>query len=112
MIGAMFVAAVLCPDEAAFVGWCRAHDYVPAGDGAEAASGRWMAVRVLGPDDLRGLTVDRVDYAVGYWRGELAATVALDELARACIRRRGAVDGDGDGDGAGAHHPRGGRLEG
>jgi hypothetical protein len=98
----MFVAAVLCADHAGFVAWCRTHGYRVSGDGAEAPSGRWLAVRVLAPDDLRGLDVDRVDYAVGFWRGARAATVALDELARSRIRRR-----DGAGHGPAGPSPRG-----
>jgi hypothetical protein len=42
----------------------------------------------MSPADLVGLDVDRVDYAVDFWRGERAATMALDEAARARARGR------------------------
>jgi hypothetical protein len=88
----MFVAAVLCADHTGFVAWCRTHGYSVSGDGAEAPSGRWLAVRVTSPADLVGLDVDRVEYAVDFWRGERTATMALDEAARARLRRRHTAD--------------------
>ena len=84
----MYVTAVLCPDAAAFDRWCRNNGYLRAGDGAETADGRWLAVRVLGPADLEGVRPHRVDYALDFWRrGEREAVVALDEAARSLIRR-------------------------
>lgn len=84
----MFVTAVLSPDPAAFVGWCRSRGYRVAGDGAESTSGKWLAVRVLDASDLRGLEVDRVDYALDFWRRlPLEEALALEALAFACRRR-------------------------
>lgn len=84
----MFVTAVLSPDHEAFVDWCRSRRFRVAGDGAESESGLWLAVRVLAVGDLAGLAVDRVDYAVDYWRrGDRDELRALDALARAHIRR-------------------------
>lgn len=87
----MFIAAVLSPDPSAFVAWCRANRYRCAGDGAEGESGKWLAVRVLGAEDLIGLEVDRVDYAIDFWRrgegGDRTAMFALDSLARTRLRR-------------------------
>lgn len=83
----MYVTAVLSPDPAAFVGWCRSRGFLAAGDGAESVSGRWVALRVLGPDDLAGVDIDRVDYALDFWRrGELEDLLALEALARSRIR--------------------------
>lgn len=83
----MFVTAVLCPDHAAFLGWCRSRGFVASGDGAESSSGAWVAVRVLQAADLDGLRLDRLDYALDFWRrGERDELVALDELARSRLR--------------------------
>lgn len=84
----VFVTAVLCPDHEAFVGWCRTNRYTVAGDGAEGASGRWLALRVLDVGDLGGVTIDRIDYAVGFWRAPRAMTTELDAFARTRLRRR------------------------
>jgi hypothetical protein len=85
----MFVTAVLSPDHEAFVGWCRSRRFVVAGDGAEGGSGRWLAVRVLRAEDLDGVTVDRIDYALDFWRrGKREELLALDALARTRLRRR------------------------
>jgi len=84
----VYVTAVLCPDAAAFDRWCRTNGYLRAGDGAESADGRWLAVRVLTSVDLDGVRPHRVDYALDFWRrGERATVVSLDELARSLIRR-------------------------
>ena len=83
----MFVTAVLCPDHDAFVSWCRSRGFEVSGDGAEGESGRWLALRVLAPDDLDGVTLDRLDYALHYWRrGEREQLMALDELARTRLK--------------------------
>ncbi|MFN0089198.1 MAG: hypothetical protein ACKVWR_02860 [Acidimicrobiales bacterium] len=83
----MFVTAVLSPDHDGFVGWCRANRFVPAGDGAEGANGRWLAVQVLSAADLHGLAADRIDYAVDFWRrGGRDELLALDALARGRLR--------------------------
>lgn len=84
----MFVTAVLSPDHEAFVGWCRSRGFRVSGDGGESRSGLWLAVRILSEADLRGLEVDRVDYALDYWRrGDRDTVIALDQLARTHIRR-------------------------
>ncbi|MCC6434832.1 MAG: hypothetical protein IT196_07375 [Acidimicrobiales bacterium] len=92
----MYVTAVLSPDHDAFVGWCRSRGYVVVGDGAESRSGRWLAVRVLGPADLTGLTLDRVDYALDFWRrGDRDEVMALDASARSRLRRPPPIVGAG-----------------
>jgi hypothetical protein len=92
----MFVTAVLCPDPAAFEAWCRSNRYLAAGDGAEAESGRWLAIRVLAAADLEGVTVDRLDYALDFWRrGDGEAIIALDAVARTRLRRPGPAVGGG-----------------
>lgn len=83
----MYVTAVLSPDHDAFVGWCRSRGFLVAGDGAESRSGVWVAVQVLGPADLTGLVVDRIDYALDFWRrGTRDEVMALDALARSRLR--------------------------
>ena len=86
---AMFLSAVLCPDHAAFAAWCHSRGFRLAGDGAESASGRWLALRGVQDTDLKGVTsLDRVEYAVDFWRrGTLQQTEALDALARSRLRR-------------------------
>ncbi len=85
----MFLSAVLCPDHAAFAAWCYSRGFRLAGDGAESANGRWLALRVLQHTDLKGVTsLDRVEYAVDFWRrGTRQQTEALDALARSRLRR-------------------------
>ncbi|MEZ5237265.1 MAG: hypothetical protein AB7W59_28465 [Acidimicrobiia bacterium] len=98
----MYVTAVLCPDPAAFVGWCRSRGFVASGDGAESRSGTWLAVRVLTEADLAGLRLDRVDYALDFWRrGERDALLALDAAARSRLHRPPPATG------AAARSPRG-----
>ena len=81
------VRAVLCPDPDAFLGWCQSHGYVAVGDGAESVSGTRIAIRVVRATDLDGVTVDRVDYAVDFWRkGERGVMLALEALARTRLR--------------------------
>lgn len=91
----MHITAVLSPDHEAFVGWCRSRGFTLAGDGAESHSGRWLAVRVLTAADLAGLTVDRIDYALDFWRrGGRDEVMALEALARSRLRHPPPVAGD------------------
>lgn len=83
----MFITAVLCADAEGFATWCRAQGYTGVGDGAESHSGKWLAVRIMRPEDLAGVEVHRVDYAPGFWRGDRAATDALNTLAVAAVRQ-------------------------
>ena len=83
-----FVTAVLCNDDEGFAAWCRANPFRYAGDGAEGDNPRWLALRVLDPTDLAGVTIDRIDFAVDFWRkGARATTIALEALARTHLRR-------------------------
>ena len=85
----MFVTAVLSPDAEAFIAWCRSNRFTAAGDGAEGESGRWLALRILCATDLDGISIDRIDYALDFWRrGERCSMLTLDELARSRLRRR------------------------
>lgn len=85
----VFLSAVLCPDHAAFAAWCYSRGFRLAGDGAESANGRWLALRVVHDTDLKGVTsLDRVEYAVDFWRrGTRHQTEALDAMARSRLRR-------------------------
>ena len=89
------VTAVLCHDDEGFAAWCRANPFRYAGDGAEGHNPRWLALRVLQADDLAGVLIDRIDFAVDFWRnGDRETTLALEAVARNSLRSRLATPPD------------------